>query len=456
MSTFLETQPHAEPIRSIDDLRGYFQAHAKPAGEERIGIECELFGVHSKTGEALSYHGPLGIELVLDELAYEFGYESIKENGHTIALQKDGSFITLEPGGQVELSAPPVKSIHEAKAQLDEFFFQLRTIAQFVGPITWIASGIQPFSSLKKIEWVPKTRYKIMAHYLGRKGKKAHDMMKRTATNQINLDYLSEEDAICKMRLTLAITPIAAAMFANSPISEGKLNGYQSERLNIWRHTDPARSGLILKLICAHCSFADYLNFVLDVPMMFLVRNGKWIVTRNLTFRKFIEKGYQGIHPTRTDFELHLSTIFTDARFKQYMEIRGMDGQRSHLIPAVFAFWKGILYDEEARASAAKLLKGFSETEIQKLHRDAERLGLKAKIKKVSVLDLARQLVRISEKGLLRQDLANAQGQDESIFLAPLKEEILKPGKTPADQTVGLWTGMFRRNREALIDYLKV
>jgi len=456
MSTFLETQPQARPIRSIDDLRGYFQAHAKPQGEERIGIECELFGVYSKTGEALPYHGPMGIELVLNELAYEFGYESIKEDNHTIALQKNGSFISLEPGGQVELSAAPVKSIHEAKAQLDEFFFQLRTIAKFIGPITWIASGVHPFSRLKKIEWVPKTRYKIMAHYLGRKGKYAHDMMKRTATNQINLDYHNEEDAICKMRLALAVTPIAAAMFANSSISKGKLNGFQSERLNIWRHTDPARSGLILKLICAHCSFEDYLNFVLDVPMMFIVRHGKWVVTRHLTFRKFIQKGFKGTHPTQSDFELHLSTIFTDARFKQYMELRGMDGQRSHLIPAVFAFWKGILYDEEARASAAKLLKGFSEKEILKLHRDVERLGLKAKIKRISVLDLARQLARLSEKGLIHQDLANAQGQDESIFLTPLKEEILKNGKTPAEQTAELWTGIFKRNREALIDYLKV
>jgi glutamate--cysteine ligase len=362
----------------------------------------------------------------------------------------------LEPGGQVELSAPLVKSIHEAKLQLDEFFFQLKTIAGFVGPITWIASGIQPFSQLKKIEWVPKTRYKIMAHYLGRKGKKAHDMMKRTATNQINLDYLSEEDAICKMRLALAVTPIAAAMFANSALSEGKLNGYQSERLNIWHHTDPARSGLILKLICAHCSFEDYLNYVLDVPMMFIVRHGKWIVTRNLTFRKFIAKGFKGTHATQNDFELHLSTIFTDARFKKYMELRGMDGQRSHLIPAVFAFWKGILYDEEARLQAAKILKGFSEKEILGLYRNVERLGLRAKIKRVPVLDLARQLTRISEKGLIRQDLANQQGQDESIFITPLKEEILKPGKTPADQTIELWTGMFRREREALIDYLKI
>ena len=295
-----------------------------------------------------------------------------------------------------------------------------------------------------------------MAQYLGRQGKKAHDMMKRTATNQINLDYHSEQDAIEKMRLSLAITPIAAAMFSNSSFSEGKLNGFQSERLNIWRHTDPARSGLILELMCGHCSFNDYLNYVLNVPMMFIVRNGKWIVAKNLTFLKFIEKGYKGISPTETDFELHLSTIFTDARFKQYMEIRGMDGQRSHLIPAVFAFWKGILYDADARQEALKLLKPFTQKDMHKLHLNVEKLGFKSKIGRVSILDLARQLEKISEKGLIRQDLSNAQGQDESIFLAPLKEEILKPGKTPADQTIELWTGMFKRDREALIDYLKI
>jgi glutamate--cysteine ligase len=190
--------------------------------------------------------------------------------------------------------------------------------------------------------------------------------------------------------------------------------------------------------------------------MMFVVRNGKWIAARHLTFKKFIEKGFQGIHPTQTDFELHLSTIFTDVRFKQYMEIRGMDGQRSHLIPAVFAFWKGILYDDEARQNVTKLLKGFSEKELHRLHRDVEKYGLQAKIKRISVLDLARQLVRISEKGLVRRDLANGEGQDESIFLAPLKEEILKTGKTPAEQAARLWTGIFKRDREALIDYLKI
>ncbi|MBI4357921.1 MAG: glutamate--cysteine ligase [Candidatus Omnitrophica bacterium] len=445
-----------KPIESTEDLHGYFQMFAKPAGEERVGIECELFGVHSETGEALPYSGLVGIERVLDELAYEFGYEPIREQDHTIALQKGNTFISLEPGGQVELSAEPVTSIHRVREQLDEFFFQLKTISHFVGSIAWITSGIHPFSSLRNIEWVPKRRYQIMARYLSHRGKQAHDMMKRTATNQVNLDYLSEEDAIRKMRISLAITPIAAAMFANSSISLAKPSGYLSERLHIWRHTDPARCGLIFKLICEHCSFQDYLNYVLDVPMMFFVRDGKWVVTRQLTFRKFIERGYQGFHPAQSDFELHLSTIFTEARFKQYMEIRGMDGQRSHLIPAISAFWKGILYDSEAERSATRALGRFREADFQKLHRMVERLGLKAKIRGQRVLDLARELVRISEKGLVREHVLNREGQDESIYLGPLKEEILKTGKTPAEQALELWTGPIKRNRRALIDYLKI
>ncbi|OGW89743.1 MAG: hypothetical protein A3A73_04635 [Omnitrophica bacterium RIFCSPLOWO2_01_FULL_50_24] len=456
MSTFLQTDPATRRIESPNDLRGYFQRFAKPRGVERVGIECELFGVHKETGEALPYVGPLSIEAVLNELAYEFGYEPIQEQGHTIALRKGSTFISLEPGGQIELSAEPVDHLHQTKAQLEEFFFQLRTVAHLLGPISWLASGIQPFSSLADIHWVPKRRYEIMARYLIRKGKKAHDMMKRTATNQINLDYHDEEDAIEKMRLSLALTPIAAAMFANSSFSHGKANGFLSERLNIWRFTDRERCGLILKLICEHCTFDDYLQFILDTSMMFIVRNQEWIVTRDLTFRQFIERGYRGHQPTESDFELHLSTIFTDARFKQYLEIRGMDGQRSHLILSVYAFWKGILYNDEAKRLAKHLIGRFEERDIYKLHADVERLGLKARLKKMQVLDLARTLVRISERGLKEQRCFNEAEQDESIYLVPLKEEILKKGETPAEQLITLWNGSFRKDRRALIDYLEI
>ncbi len=457
MSTFLKpAESVSKPIRSADDLRCYFQAYAKPKGTERVGIECELFGVHAETGKALPYFGSAGIEAVLNELAKEFGYEPIVENAHTIALQKDEWLVSLEPGGQVELSAEPVKNIHEVRGQLDRFFFELKIMARFFPQVAWITAGIHPFSTLRGIEWVPKKRYEIMARYLGRRGKCAHDMMKRTCGNQVNLDYLSEEDAICKMRLSLAVTPIAAAMFAASSLSLGKLNGFASERLHIWRDTDPARTGLILNLICRTCTFQDYLNYVLDVPMMFLVRRGKWIVTPGLTFRKFIEKGHHGMKPTQDDFELHLSTIFTDVRFKQYVEIRGIDGQRNHLIPAVSAFWKGLFYDDEAAQKASRLMCRFREKEIVKLHHEVERKGLRAKIRGTEVLELARELVQISEEGLKRQRRLNLKEEDERVYLVPLKEEVLREGKTPADRLAELWRGSFHKNPRAVVDYLKI
>jgi glutamate--cysteine ligase len=456
MSTLLETHPQVTVIQTTSDLHGYFERHAKLKGSEQVGIECEVFGVHVNTGEALPYRGKKGIEAVLKLLAREFNYEAIRESGHVIALKRGGTMISLEPGGQVELSAEPTKNLHQAKDQLDRFFYEIGQIADLMGEICWLSTGIQPFSKLERIEWVPKTRYQIMARYLGAKGKNAHDMMKRTATNQINLDYHSEEDAIEKMHVALSVTPIAAAMFSNSSFTKGKVSPYQSERLRIWRATDPDRCGLILKLICEHCTFQDYLNYVLDVPMIFVVRKKKWLRTRNLSFRKFIEQGFQGHRPTQDDFELHLSTIFTDARFKQFLEIRGMDGQPGALVPSVYAFWKGLLYSSEARRMARELLKKFSDQDIMKLHRDVERQGLKAKMKGRKVLELARELVRISEIGLVVQRCFNDREQDERIYLEPLKGGVLKYGKTSSDQVADLWRGSFRRDRKQLINFLSI
>jgi len=455
MSTFLKSE-HQKQIKSADALRQYFHHFAKPAAERLVGIECELLAVNDKTGEALPYSGERGVEAVLNELAYEFGYEKIIENDRTIGLKKGANLISLEPGGQIELSAEPVKSVHQVRAQLDEFFFQLRTVAQFIGHIEFLAYGIQPFSLNKKIEWVPKLRYGIMSKYLIKKGYLAHDMMKRTASNQVSFDYSNEQDAFEKMCIAMRLTSIASAMFANSSFSKGRPSGFATERLHIWRYTDPARSGLLEKLLCPQASFDAYLNYLLDLSMMFIVRKGKWIKVPRLTFRKFIQKGFFGYHATEEDFALHLSTVFPEARFKQYLEIRGADGQRTHMIPAVAAFWKGILYDDEARLEACALLKKWTEKDYIKLHRDVATLGLRARVKGKPILDIAKQLVKLSEKGLAKHPSFNAAEQDERIFLEPLKHEVLKTGKTQADQLVSLWNGPFRKNRKALISYLKI
>ena len=455
MSTFLESK-HTQPIRSPEDLKRYFVSFSKPSAQRLVGIECELLAVNSETGEAMPYSGENGIETVLNTLAYEFGYEKILENEHTIALQKGHNMVTLEPGGQIELSGAPVHSVHEVKNQLDEFFFELKTVSHFLDKITFLAYGIQPFSSTQSIEWVPKERYKIMAEYLGKRGRLAHDMMKRTATNQVSFDYSSEVDAFHKMCLVMRLTSIASAMFANSSFSKGKPSGFATERIHIWQFTDPERSGLMLASLCPNASFDGYLNYLLDLPMMFIVRQKKWIRVSGFTFRKFIAKGFKDTHATLEDFELHLSTAFPEARFKQYLEIRGSDGQRQHLIPAVAAFWKGILYDEQAMQKAASLVKKWGQQDYLKLYRDIAKKGLRAKVRKTSVLDLARELVKISEQGLGNQPQFNGKEEDERIYLAPLKEEVLRRAKTQGEQLVELWQGAFRKNRKALIDYLKI
>ncbi len=457
MSTFLETTEPKKRISSVEDLAGYFHAHAKPKGKERIGIECEVFGVDAVTGRALPYSGERGIEAALKLMAGFFGYETVLENGRVIALKKpNGNMVTLEPGGQVELSGRPVQSVHEVQAQLELFFHQLKAVSAEIGGMEWLAGAVQPFSDKSEIEWVPKQRYRIMADYLAGKGALAHDMMKRTATNQVNLDYEDECDAVWKLRLGLSITPFASAMFAASGFSNGAPNGFQSERLHIWRFTDPDRTGLVLDLACRKCTFRDYLNYVLDIPMFFIVRDGRWTVPPHLTFRKFIENGYEGLQAFEDDFDLHLSTIFTDVRFKHYVEIRGMDAQRRPLIPAVAAFWKGIFYDLDARLSAESLLKPYCREAFAEIFQAVEREGLRARFGNGTVLDIARELVSISEAGLKQIAHRNAQGEDESMYRVPLKEEILKPGKSPTDKFLEYWEGARLKNPSAVIDYFKI
>ncbi|PIQ85408.1 MAG: hypothetical protein COV74_08835 [Candidatus Omnitrophica bacterium CG11_big_fil_rev_8_21_14_0_20_45_26] len=455
MSTYLESK-HQDAVHSIDDLKRYFHQFAKPADKRLVGIECEILAVDSETGEAVNFSGPRGIEAILNALAYQFGYRKIIEAGRTVALEKQGTLISLEPGGQIELSASPVKNVHEVKRQLDQFFFELKTIRHFIDGVKFLTYSIQPFSLTKDIEWVPKTRYKIMSAYLIEKGRLAHDMMKRTAANQAAFDYASEEDAFEKMCLVMRLTSIVSAMFANSPFSKGKASGFLTERMHIWRFTDPSRSGLQPSGLCTHATFEEYLSYILELPMMFIVRNHQWIKVNRLTFKRFIEKGYRGEHATQQDFELHLSSFFPEARFKQYLEVRGADAQRANLIPAIPAFWKGILYHEPSKKKACDLIRHWTQTDHFKLHRDIEIRALKAKVRGKLVLDLARQLVSIAEEGLAADRQFNECEEDERIYLTPLKALILEPGETEAERLLRLWRGPFREKKEALLSYLAI
>jgi glutamate--cysteine ligase len=422
---------HNSIIRSEEDLYSYFQGFSKSAQQRKIGLEAEFLAVNPQTGQAAPYEGPGGIQAAFELLSKEFGYQPVLDHGKVIALTLGDTIIGLEPGGQTELSAPPVFSIFELEEQLQRFLVHLHTIEKKIPTIAWIASGIHPFSTLDQIAWVPKHRYRILADYLKDRGKLSHWMMKSTATNQFNFDYTSETDAMEKLRMILSAGPVVSAMFANASFSEGKLNGYASYRLEIWKYTALDRSGLIPQFLEPGKTFRDYLEYILEMPMIFIVREGEWIPMKGLPFRRYIREGHQGTKPTIGDFELHLSTAFPDARIKQYMEVRGMDCQPPYLIPAMAALWKGLIYDAEAIQNVLKLLSFASPQDLQKLRDEIPVQGLSAKLAGRPLLDLARQIVGFAGQGLSKQ--RGTPGKNESLFLERLEEKILRPGKSPGE-----------------------
>lgn len=454
MSTYLG-QSASKAISSEEDLGDYFHPFAKSQKGSLVGLEAEFLGVHKGSGLALPYEGPSGIQTVLKVLANNFSYEPILEAQKIIALKRSDTYVTLEPGGQIELSAPPTANVFDIEKQIQSFLKDLRAVRTIVKDIEWLAVGIQPYSSVSEISWVPKKRYAIMADYLKDRGTMAWKMMKVTATNQVNFDYLDEENAMTKLRIVLAVTSIVSAMFANSSFSEGQLNGYRTKRLEIWNHMDPDRSGLLLDFIREGRTFRDYLNYILDIPMMFIVRQGEWVPMKGITFRKFLKEGYQGAGATLDDFELHLSTAFPEARLKKYLEIRGTDCQRPELIPAVAAFWKGILYHPLAHQEVWDLVGHLSPEDRLRIHQEVPRKGLDTLLDGKPLWDFAEALVDISCASLARQK-RNEADADECLFLKRIREAIFHPHQTPADKLIHYWTYLPHKNPSRLIEYLSI
>ncbi len=454
MST-LTGEEHSTILESETALGGYFRQFSKDPRKMCVGLEAEFFAVSKSTGKAVPYAGEGGVHDVLREMAAQSGYKPVVEGFYVIGLKKGDVAVALEPGGQVELSAPPVPDIFSIERQLRDFLADLRRASARFEDLRWLAVGIQPFSRLEEVPWVPKKRYELMSEYFSAHGTMSHRMMKLTATNQVNLDYSGEEQAMERLRTAFGITSIASAMFANSSFFSGKPSGFMSERLCIWNHTDPARTGLLTAFTRAGRTFGDYLDYILDMPMIFIIRDGFWIPMREKTFRRFIREGHEGWSATLGDFELHLSTAFPEVRFKQYLEVRGMDCQSPYLIPAVAAFWKGILYDDEASKQAWELVAYADEDARSRLHRDVPRMGLKAALGGRPILPMARELVEISRGGLRRQN-RDRQMPDETVFLDRIEEKILRPGKSPAEVLLEDWAGRLKKNPGRLIEYLSV
>lgn len=450
MSQYVPEQVPTAEIERREQLIEFFQDAAKPRSEWGIGTEYEKVAVRAADGHAAPFSGPNGIEALLRGLADRFGWEPLLEDGRVIALRSPRASITLEPGGQLELSGQICESIHCAHREFSRHIEEIVTVGSELG-IAFLGLGMQPLSTLEQIEWVPKRRYRIMAPYMERVGRLGHRMMKQTATVQVNMDYGSEADAMMKLRVGMGLVPLITAMFANSPVSDGDLNRFLSFRGHIWTDTDPARCGLLPFVFRPGAGFDDYVEYALDVPMYFIVRDGEWYDMTRMTFRDFWEHGCQGHRATMADWTTHLTTLFPEVRLKSYIEIRSADSQAPELMLAVPALVKGVFYEEDCLLAAWDLVKRWSWEERLEAYHGAHRQALRTRVRRVALADLARELVVIARTGLERQAQLDDRGEDESLYLERL-EDLVRRSLCPADHVIEKWIGAWDRDIAQLVE----
>lgn len=422
-----------ERVRSIDDLLATFYEAEKPRRDFRIGTELEHVGVYRDTGAAVPYEGERGIRAVLGALAERFGWsqESEYEGGPVLALRRAGASITLEPGGQLELSGAPLRTIHETALELAAHLREIEAVGAELG-IAWLGIGFHPFAPRNELPWVPKLRYSVMREYLPTRGSMALDMMRRTCTVQSNVDYESEDDAMRKLEAGLRLQPIVTAMFSNSPFVERARSGRCSQRALVWLNMDPDRSGLLPFAWSARPSYLRYVEWALDVPMFIVKREGELLDNTGQTFRQFMAEGTRGERATRRDWEIHLNSLFPEVRLKRTIEVRGADSQQRLLAPALSALWKGLFYDGESLDRAYALGQELSLAEVEAARPQIAEQALHARIGGRPVGDLAERVLEIARSGLERIGDRDAEGRGEEDFLVPL-EALVARRLSPAE-----------------------
>jgi len=434
----ITTDPTLEqPLRSYEDLLSVFRGAEKPESEFRIGPEMEKPGVCARTFEPIAYEGERGVLAVLNYLAAEHGWEPEREHekGPLIALKRGRANITLEPGGQLELSGAAMVDVHQVCSEFRGHMRELKPISDKLD-IRWLGVGFHPLARREDLPWVPKDRYKIMREYLPTRGAHALDMMQRTSTVQANYDFSSEEDAIRKMRVALALSPLTTAMFANSPWLEGAPHGGKSYRARVWLDVDNDRAGLVEPLWRADgkvVTYRDYVEWALDVPMFLVKRDGRIFANTGQTFRSFWQDGFEGLKPTQGDWQTHLNTLFPEVRLKKTIEVRGADAPSSRLACALPALWTGIFYDAKALAQAEALSRDWTYAEVSTLRTVMWKEGLLAMFRGKPLWEFGLELLSIAEGGLIRRGRKSASGKDESVHLAPL-HELVAARCTPADK----------------------
>ncbi|MGO9453481.1 MAG: glutamate--cysteine ligase [Candidatus Binataceae bacterium] len=443
----------SELVEKKEDLIRYFESGAKPPVSWRIGSEYEKVAVSANDGTALPFSGPRGVEQILKHLAERYGYAPAEEGGRVLALQGERGSITIEPGGQIELSGEQCDNIHCAQREFRLHVEQLMSATREVGAAI-LGLGMQPVSRIDEIELLPKARYHIMYPYMARKGRLGQRMMKLTAGVQANLDYGGERDAMRKLRVSMGLVPLIYAIFANSPFSDGGLNGYQSFRGHIWSDTDPDRSGMLEFVFRDDASFEHYVEYALDVPMYFLIRDHHYIdLTKapGITFRQYMQRGWDKERATIEDWGNHLTTIFTEVRLKKYIEVRTADSQPPGLMLALPALLKGILYDDDCLGAAWDLVKRWTFGERVALADRAQKVGLEARAGRISFRDLGTELFRVAVKGLERAHQLNQRGDDESIYLLRLMD-MVRQGVTQASLCIERWKGQWNYDVKRLVD----
>ncbi len=436
------------PIETRDELVAWFEAGNKPKAEFRAGTEHEKFAFTLDGHKPVPYSGPKGIRALLEGMHDLLGWEPIMEGENIIGMfdVTGGGAISLEPGGQFELSGAPFETVHQTCAELMAHLAQIREVAKPLG-IGFLGIGMTPNWSRADMPTMPKGRYKIMTNYMPKVGKYGLDMMYRTCTVQTNLDFSSEADMVKKLRVSLALQPIGTALFANSPFTEGKPNGFVTFRSQIWTDTDKARSGMLPFAFEDGMGFERYIDYALDVPMYFIKRGDKYIDVSGQSFRDLLKgklPGAPGEKATISDWANHVSTIFPEVRLKRYLEMRGSDSGPWRRLPSLTAFWIGLLYDDDSLNAAWDLVKDWSAEERQKLRDDVPVLGFKATIRNTNVFTLAQQTLKLARRGLERRKHLDGNGRDETRYLRPL-EEIIAQGITPAEDLLekfhGEWKG---------------
>lgn len=438
-------------ICNKSQLTELFRSGCKQRSDFKIGFEFEKSAVNSKTYEAVPYFGKNGIRNFLQNYKNHKGMDTILSGDNILGLIGENGNITLEPGSQTEFSTIPFKNIDEIASVINEYNTDSAVIGDKLD-IVWTGGGIQPVSTFGNIITIPKKRYEIMTGYLPSKGEKALVMMKETAGMQTVIDYESEEDAVNKLKIALAVSPIITAMFANSPVRNGKLTGYKSYRALSWLDTDNDRCGLISKKIFEESfSFSDYAEYLLNVPMFFIERNNVLINMTRFTFREFLTDGFEGFRATPEDWELHMTTVFPEVRLKNYVEIRNCDSQRKDMIFALPALIKGIFYNPEATAEAWNLMKDFNFSGIEELRRQVPKTGLDTVLNGVKLSDLARELVNIAESALL----SDPETANEAVYLENLKE-LTAQGISPADIIIKNMNSSPESNIKNLIEYSRL